>query len=112
MAADANAIVSIAKETGFSISAGDLNTAQLEISDEELESMAGGNLSFDSHCKHDFWNGLCPHAERRGTNVNIRADHVCQTQATSIVLIHHHSISHRRLPRESSGLSRTLIRFK
>ena len=41
-AADANAVVSIAKEAGFSISADDLKNAQSEISEEELESVAGG----------------------------------------------------------------------
>ncbi|WP_115121147.1 Nif11-like leader peptide family natural product precursor [Synechococcus sp. UW105] len=41
-AADADAVVSIAKEAGFSISADDLKNAQSEISDEELEGVAGG----------------------------------------------------------------------
>ncbi len=42
-AADANAVVEIAKEAGFTISADDLNKAVSEISDEELEGVAGGN---------------------------------------------------------------------
>ena len=41
-ASDADAVVSIAKEEGFSISAEDLKNARAEISDEELESVAGG----------------------------------------------------------------------
>ena len=35
-------MVAIAKEAGFSISADDLTKAQSELSDEELEVMAGG----------------------------------------------------------------------
>ncbi|MDB4677231.1 Nif11-like leader peptide family natural product precursor [Synechococcus sp. AH-551-B05] len=41
-AADANAVAAIAKEAGFSISADDLAKAQSELSDQELEGMAGG----------------------------------------------------------------------
>ena len=41
-AADNDAVVAIAKEAGFSISADDLTKAQSEISDEELEGVAGG----------------------------------------------------------------------
>ncbi len=41
-AADADAVAAIAKEAGFSISADDLKNAQSEISEEELESVAGG----------------------------------------------------------------------
>ncbi len=41
-AADANAVVEIAKEAGFTISADDLNKSVSEISDEELEGVAGG----------------------------------------------------------------------
>ena len=37
-----DAIVEIAKEAGFSISAEDLTKAQSEITDEELKSAAGG----------------------------------------------------------------------
>ena len=40
-AADADAVAAIAKEAGFSISADDLK-AQSELSDEELEGVAGG----------------------------------------------------------------------
>ena len=44
-AADANTVAAIAKEAGFSISADDLKNAQSEISEEELESVAGGTLA-------------------------------------------------------------------
>ena len=40
-AADANAVAAIAKEAGFSISADDLTNAQSELSDQELEGVAG-----------------------------------------------------------------------
>ena len=51
-AADANAVSAIAKEEGFSISADDLTKAQSELSEEELEGVAGGG---DSWC---WWGGL------------------------------------------------------
>ena len=41
-AANSDAVVSIAKEAGFMISADDLTKAQSELSDEELEGAAGG----------------------------------------------------------------------
>ena len=41
-AADANTVSAIAKEAGFSISADDINKAQSELSEEELEGVAGG----------------------------------------------------------------------
>ena len=41
-AADADAVLAIAKDAGFSISADDLKNAQSELSDEELEGVAGG----------------------------------------------------------------------
>ena len=41
-AADPGAVLAIAKEAGFSISADDLKKAQSEISEEELEAAAGG----------------------------------------------------------------------
>ena len=43
-AADADAVLAIAKDAGFSISAEDLNNAQSEIEDAELEAAAGGTL--------------------------------------------------------------------
>ena len=42
-AADADAVTAIAKEAGFSISADDLKKAQSQLSDEELENVAGAN---------------------------------------------------------------------
>ena len=42
-AADTNAVAAIAKEAGFSISADDLTKAQSELSDKELEGVAGGS---------------------------------------------------------------------
>ena len=44
-AADSNAVAAIAKEAGFSISADDLTKAQSELSEEELEGVAGGGIS-------------------------------------------------------------------
>ena len=41
-ASDANSIAAIAKEADFSISADDLKNAQSDLSDEELEGVAGG----------------------------------------------------------------------
>ena len=49
-ASDADAVVSIAKEEGFSISVDDLKNAQSELSDEELEGVAGGALSGGLFC--------------------------------------------------------------
>ena len=55
-ASDADAVVAIAKEAGFSISVDDLKNAQSEISDEEMEGVAGGcqfnsaQLSFYPYC--------------------------------------------------------------
>ena len=60
-AADANAVSAIAKEEGFSISAADLTQAQSELSEEELEGVAGGGLklktSFRDQC--DWWRLGC-----------------------------------------------------
>ena len=47
-AADPNAVLAIAKEAGFSISADDLTKAQSELSEEELEAVAGGQFTFDN----------------------------------------------------------------
>ncbi|QNI73557.1 Nif11-like leader peptide family natural product precursor [Synechococcus sp. NOUM97013] len=41
-AADSDAVLAIAKEAGFSISADDMKKAQSEIEDVELEGAAGG----------------------------------------------------------------------
>ena len=40
--ADANAVVAIAKEAGFSITAEDMQSSTVELLDEELEGAAGG----------------------------------------------------------------------
>ena len=42
-AADSDAVLAIAKEAGFSISADEINQAQSELSDEELEKLAGSH---------------------------------------------------------------------
>ena len=44
-AGDADAVIAIAKAAGFAISADDLKKAQSEISEEELEGVAGGMAS-------------------------------------------------------------------
>lgn len=50
-ASDANAVVAIANEAGFSISGDDLKNAQPMISEEELEGVAGGkDLTFSTAC--------------------------------------------------------------
>ena len=46
-AADGDAALAIAKEAGFSISTADLEKAQLELSDEELEGTVGGGSAFN-----------------------------------------------------------------
>ena len=57
-AADADAALAIAKEAGFMISADDITKAQSEISDEELENVAGGTINCmcswtrDYNCMH------------------------------------------------------------
>ena len=43
-ATNIDAVVEIAKASGFVISADDLKKAQAEVSDEELENAAGGTL--------------------------------------------------------------------
>ena len=45
-ASDENAVVAIAKAAGFVISAEELKMAQAEVSDEELEGVAGGLVTF------------------------------------------------------------------
>jgi predicted ribosomally synthesized peptide with nif11-like leader len=49
-ASDADAVVSIAKEAGFMISADDLTKAQSEISEEELDGVAGGGIIPYGYC--------------------------------------------------------------
>ena len=43
-AADSDDVVAIAKEAGFMISADDFKNAQTDISEEELEGVAGGTV--------------------------------------------------------------------
>jgi predicted ribosomally synthesized peptide with nif11-like leader len=49
-AADADAVVVIAKGMGFMISAEEFQRAQVEISEEELEGVGGGNCKNNSAC--------------------------------------------------------------
>ena len=56
-AADSNAILTIAGEAGFSISANDLKNAQSELSEQELEGLAGGVAT--NHCSCPLWQGSC-----------------------------------------------------
>ena len=53
-AATADVVVAIAKEEGFSISVDDVKNARTELSDEELEGLAGGHDCFsdgaDTYC--------------------------------------------------------------
>ena len=61
-AADTDAVAEIAKEAGFMISADDLKNAQLAISEEELEGVAGGKSSDCfaecKSCKYVSWEVL------------------------------------------------------
>ena len=58
-ATDSDAILAIAKEAGFSISAEELTKSQSEVSDEELEAAAGGCvIEFLSLCSKTH-NILC-----------------------------------------------------
>jgi len=45
-AADTEAFVAIAKGAGFSISPDDIDSAQSELSEEEMEGVAGGIIGF------------------------------------------------------------------
>ena len=60
-AVDADAVTAIAKEAGFSISADDLKKAQSEISEEELEGVAGGAGTdvLNGGCVSDSVTGWC-----------------------------------------------------
>ena len=58
-AANADAVTAIAKEAGFSISADDLKNAQSELSDEELEGVAGEGT-------YSNWERNCHWETRRG----------------------------------------------
>ena len=56
-ASDADHVVSLAKEEGFSISVDDLKNAQskLKLSDEELEGMAGGGTCKLTRCSTEYY---------------------------------------------------------
>jgi predicted ribosomally synthesized peptide with nif11-like leader len=64
-AADTDAVIAIAKDAGFVIAAEDLLNTQKELSDEELEGVAGGKIygntariacgqNFTKTCRHAF----------------------------------------------------------
>jgi predicted ribosomally synthesized peptide with nif11-like leader len=57
-AADADTVVAIAKSAGFAISAEELQRAQAELSEEELEGVAGGNLLNQGYGKGELIPGL------------------------------------------------------
>ena len=59
-ASDADAVAAIAKDAGFMISAEDLKNAQSEISEEELENVAGGVLKMIYPPPIKYKNGLEP----------------------------------------------------
>jgi len=56
-AADADAVVAIAKTAGFVISAEELKKVQSEVSEEELQTMAGGGI-WSMDCTGGHW-GPC-----------------------------------------------------
>ncbi len=58
-AANADAVTAIAKEAGFSISAEDLKTAQSELSEEELEGVAGGGSYYQCDANYNPTNLNC-----------------------------------------------------
>jgi predicted ribosomally synthesized peptide with nif11-like leader len=47
-ASDADGVLAIAKEAGFKISAEDLNNTKVELSEEEMERVAGGDCQGSS----------------------------------------------------------------
>ena len=57
-AADSDAVLAIAKEEGFMICADDLNNAQSELSEKELEGVAGGNIASAIACFNLYTNIL------------------------------------------------------
>jgi predicted ribosomally synthesized peptide with nif11-like leader len=58
-AGDADAVVAIARAAGFVISADDLKQAQSEISEDELEGVAGGSPLSVVACKAYFYTVYC-----------------------------------------------------
>ncbi|ABM79475.1 Nif11-like leader peptide family natural product precursor [Prochlorococcus marinus] len=63
-AADANAVAAIAKESGFSISVEDINKAQSELSDKELEGVSGGIYPTGTLFPKKAWRWLVNSKER------------------------------------------------
>ena len=59
-----DAVIAIAKEAGFSISADDLKNAQSEISEGELEGVAGGGVATWG------WAGCGLHCPTAGSTAN------------------------------------------
>ena len=57
-AGDVDAVVAIAKAAGFAISAEELKKAQAELTDEELEGVAGGWLLTGKGCMVGLFIGL------------------------------------------------------
>ena len=53
---DADAIATIAKEAGFEISAEEIKRAQSELSDEQLDGVAGGRSLLSDCGWEDTWN--------------------------------------------------------
>ena len=47
-ASDADGVVAIAKEAGFMISAEDYKNTKVELSEEELEGVAGGSFGWET----------------------------------------------------------------
>jgi len=58
-AADSDAVLAIAKEAGFMISAEDLTKAQSEVSDKELEGAAGGQCYVGETIWINLWSTRC-----------------------------------------------------
>ncbi len=57
-AADVEAVIAIAKVAGFTITSNDLSETQSEMSEEELEAVAGGKCEQNSACVHgNIWAG-------------------------------------------------------
>ena len=56
-AAGSDTVLAIAKEAGFAITADDLKNAQSELSEQELEGLAGGVAT--NQCSCPLWQGSC-----------------------------------------------------
>ena len=54
-ATDNDAVAAIAKDAGFMISAEDLKNAQSEVSEEELENVAGGGTCKLTRCSTEYY---------------------------------------------------------